>query len=160
VLAHQPTDATAEGEPRDSGVAHDSAGGGQTVRLRFAVDIAPQRTTLDPGSVVGGIDSHASYRREVYDEPIIANGGACHVVTSAPDGNLQIVLAGETHGRDRVGGPGTSGDHARAPVNSTIPNCARDVIVSVIGVNQSAPEPVDVYDGWLISPAADFDDRW
>src|SRR5262249_44402106 len=35
VLAHQPADATAEGEPGASGGAHDSAGGGQTVHLRW-----------------------------------------------------------------------------------------------------------------------------
>jgi hypothetical protein len=41
VLAHQPADATAEGEPGDSGVTHDSSGGGETVLLRLAIDVAP-----------------------------------------------------------------------------------------------------------------------
>ena len=62
VLAHQPADATAEGEPGDAGVADDSSGGGQTVRLRLAVDVAPQRTTLHPDFAVGGIDPHGSHR--------------------------------------------------------------------------------------------------
>src|SRR5262249_61891913 len=38
VPAHQPADATAESQPRDSGVAYDSACGSQTVRLRLVVD--------------------------------------------------------------------------------------------------------------------------
>jgi hypothetical protein len=46
VLAHQPADATAEREPGDSGVAHDSTSRGQTVRLRLAVEVAPERSTL------------------------------------------------------------------------------------------------------------------
>ena len=62
VLAHQPADATAEREPGDAGVAHDSAGGRQTVRLRLAVDVAPQSTTLHPGRSVGGIDAHGPHR--------------------------------------------------------------------------------------------------
>src|SRR5262245_32934023 len=109
VLAHQPADAAAESEAGDSGVAHDSAGGGQTVRLRLAVDVAPQRTALHPGPAAGGIDPHRSHRREVDDDAIVANGGARHVVASAPYGDLQIVLAGETYGRDHVAGPDASG---------------------------------------------------
>src|SRR5262249_21533423 len=98
VLSHQPADATAEGEPGDSGVAHDSTGGGQTVRLRLAVDVAPQRTTLHPGPAGGGIDPRGPHRREVDDDPVVANGGARNVVASAAYGDLQIVVAGETHG--------------------------------------------------------------
>ena len=159
VLAHQPTDATAEGEPGDAGVAHDSAGGGQTVRLRLVIDVAPQRTTLHPGPAVGGIDPHGPHRREVDDDPVIANGGARHVVASAPYGDLQIVVAGETHGRDHVGGPDASGDQARAPVDGTVPHCTGDVVVGVVGTDQPASEPVDLHDGWLLAPVADFRGR-
>ena len=48
VLAHEEADAAAEGEPGDAGVAHDAAGGGQTVGLRLVVDVAPQSTTPAP----------------------------------------------------------------------------------------------------------------
>ena len=156
VLAHQPADATAEGEPGDSGMAHDSAGGGQAVRLRLVVDVAPQRTTLHPGPAVGRIDPHAPHRREVDDDPVVANGGARHVVASAPYGNLQIVVAGETDGRDHVGGPDASGDQLRAPVNGTVPDCTGDVVVGVVGTDQPASEPVDLHDGRLLGPLADF----
>jgi hypothetical protein len=105
VLTHQPPDATAKGQAGDSGVAHDSAGRGQTVCLRLLVIVTPERTTLHPGPAVGGIDPHAPHRREVDDEPVVANGGARHVVASAPYGDLQIVVASETHGRDHVYGP-------------------------------------------------------
>jgi len=159
LLAHQPADATAEGEPGDSGVAHDSAGGGQTVRLRLVVDVAPKRTTLHPGPAVGGIDPHGPHRREVDDDPVVANGGARHVVASAPYGDLQIVVAGETHGRDHVGGPDASGDQARAPVDGTVPDCTGAVVVGVVGTDQPASEPVDLYDGWRLAPVADFRGR-
>src|SRR5262249_52700913 len=93
VLAHQPPDATAEGQPSDSSVAYDSAGGGQTARLRLVVDVTPQRTTLHPGPAVGGIDPDGPHRREIDDNPVVANGGARHVVASAPNGDLQIMVA-------------------------------------------------------------------
>src|SRR5687767_15600780 len=104
-------------------MAHDSAGSGQTVRLRLVVYVTPQRTTLHPGPALGGIDSHAPHRREVDDDPVVANGGARHVVASAPYGDLQIVVAGGTHRRDHVGGSDASGDQARAPVDGTVPHC-------------------------------------
>jgi hypothetical protein len=105
VLAHQPADAAAKGEPGDSGVAHDPAGCGQTMRLRLVVDVAPQRSTLHPGFTVGGIDPHCPHRREIDHDPVVTHGSARHVVASAPDRDLQIVGAGETHGRDHVRDP-------------------------------------------------------
>src|SRR3546814_16134217 len=68
VLAHQPADATAKGQPGDPGVAHDSAGGGQTVRLRLVVDVTPQRATLHPGPAVRGTDPPGPHRSEVRSE--------------------------------------------------------------------------------------------
>src|SRR5688572_26835146 len=128
-------------------MAHDSAGGGQTVRLRLVVDVTPQRTALHPGHAVGGIDPHAPHRREVDDDPVVANRGARHVVASAPYGDLQIVVAGETHGGGHVGGPDASGDQARAPVDGTVPHCTGSVVVGVVGADQPASEPFDLHDG-------------
>src|SRR3546814_6145648 len=87
-----------------------------SVRLRLLVDVAPQRATLHPGPAVGGIDPHCPHRREVDDYSVIADGGARYVVAAAPYGDLQIVVAGETHGRDHVSGPDASSDQVRAPV--------------------------------------------
>jgi hypothetical protein len=77
-------------------------------------------------------------------------------VASAPYGDLQIVIPGATHGRDHVGGPDASGDQARAPVNGTVPDCTGEVVVGVVGPDQPASEPVDLHDGWILAPAADF----
>src|SRR4029434_5029046 len=93
------------------------------------------------------------------DNPVVATSGARHVVASAPYGNLQIVVAGETHGRDHVGGPDASGDQVRAPVNGTVPDCTGDVVVGVVGTDYAASDPVDLHDGWLLAPVADFRGR-
>ncbi len=136
-----------------------SAGGGQAVCLRLVVDVAPQRTALHPGPAAGGIDPHGPHRRQVDDHPVVANGGARHVVASAPYGDLKIVVAGETHGRHHVDGPDASGDQVRAPVDGTVPDCTGDVVVGVVGTDQPASEPVDLHDGWLLAAVADLRGR-
>ena len=71
----------------------------------------------------------------------------------------EIVVAGETHGRDHVGGPDASGNQARAPVDGTVPHCTGDVIVGVVGTDQPASESVNLHDGWLLASVADFRGR-
>src|SRR5688572_12778002 len=66
------------------------------------------------------------------------------------------MVAGETHGRDHVGGSDASGDQARPPIDGAVPHCTGDVIVGVVGTDQPAPEPVDLHDGWLLASVADF----
>src|SRR5687768_11234226 len=140
-------------------MAHDSAGAGQTVALRLVVDVTPQRTALHPGPAVGGIDPHAPHRREVDDDPVVANGGARHVMASAPYGNLQVVVAGETYRRDHIRSSDASGDQVRAPVNGTVPDCTGDVVVGVVDTDEPAAEPVDRHAGWLLAPVAGFSGR-
>src|SRR5262249_43980966 len=132
-----------------------SAGGGQTVRLRLVIDVAPQRTTLHPSPTVGGIDPDRPHCRKVNNDPVVANGSARHVVASAAYGDLQIVVAGETHRRDHIGGPDASGDQERAPVDRTVPNCTGDVVVGVVGTDQPASEPVNLHVDWLLVPVVE-----
>ena len=80
VFAHEEADAAAEGEPGDAGVAHDAAGGGQTVGLRLVVDVAPQSTALHMRRAAGRVDPHGPHRREVDEDPVVAHRGAGHVV--------------------------------------------------------------------------------
>jgi hypothetical protein len=76
-------------------------------------------------------------------------------VASAAYGDLQIVLARETHRRHYVGGTDASGDQARAPVDGTVPECTGAVVVGVAGMDQPAAEPIDLHDRWLIAPVTD-----
>src|SRR5262245_41309578 len=135
-------------------MAHDSASGGQSARLCLVVDAPPQRTTWHPGPAVGGIASHAPHRRKVDNDPVVANGGARHIVASASYGDLQIVIASEAHRRDHVGGPDASGDQVRAPVNSAVPDCTGDVIDGVTGTNRPASERADLRDRGSLAPEA------
>ena len=156
MFAHEEAEATAEGEPGDAGVAHDAAGGGQTVGLSLVVDVAPQRTTLHQGRAAGGVDPHGPHRREVDDDPVVAHRGAGHVVAPAPDGDLKVVVAGDAHGRGHIGGPAASGDQPGAPVDGAVPHGSGGVVVGVVGGDQLAPEPVDLHRGCLLAQIADL----
>src|SRR6185312_3314535 len=116
-----------------------AAGGGQTVGLRLVVDVAPQRTALDPGCATGGVDPDGTHRREVDDDLVVADRGASHVVAPASHSDLQVVLAGEAHGRGNVGGPAASGDQPGAPVDGAVPHGSGIVVVGVVGGDQPAP---------------------
>ncbi len=128
VFAHEEADAAAEGEPGDAGVAHDAAGGRQTVGLRLVVDVAPESTTLHPGRATGGVDPHGPHRREVDDDPVVAHRGAGNVVAAAPYGDLQVVVAREAHGRDHIGHARAAGDAGRMTVDRAIPDPAGSVV--------------------------------
>jgi hypothetical protein len=110
VLAHEPADAAAEAEAADAGVAHDAPGGGQAVGLGLVVDVTPQGATLDLGRAFGWVDRDGAHRGQVDDDPVVAHGGAGHVVTPAPYRDLEVTVAREAHRRGHVGGPGASGD--------------------------------------------------
>jgi len=145
VLAREEADAAAEGEPGDTGVAHDAAGGGQTVGLRLVVNIAPQRTTLHPGRATGGVDPHGPHRREVDDDPVVAHRGTGHAVAPAPYGDLEVVGAGEAHRRDHVGHARAAGDAGRMAVNRAIPDPAGGVVAGAGRQQQlSAERSADV----------------
>ena len=128
VFAHEEADSAAEGEPGDAGVAHDAAGGGQTVGLRLVVDVAPESTSLHPGRAIGGVDRHGPHRREVDDDPVVAHSGTGHVVAPAPYGDLQVVVAREAHRRDHIGHAGAAGDAGRMAVDRAIPDPAGSVV--------------------------------
>ena len=48
------------------------------------------------------------------DDSVVANGGARDVVASATYGDLEILVASETHRRNHVGASDASGDQRRA----------------------------------------------
>ena len=126
--------------PGDAGVAHDAAGGGQTVGLRLVVDVAPQSTTLHPGRATGGVDPHGPHRREVNDDPVVAHRGAGDVVAPAPYGDLQVALAREAHRRDHIGHPRAAGDAGRMAVNRAIPDPAGSVVAGARRQQQLSAE--------------------
>jgi hypothetical protein len=75
------------------------------------------------------------------------------------NGDLQIVAASETHGRNHVGGPDASRDQPRTPVDGAVPHCTGAVVAGAFGTDQPASEPVDLQGRFLRALAADFPGR-
>ena len=56
VLSHQPADTAAQGEARDAGMGDDPAHRRQSVKLRLAVELAPEHAGLGPGGARRRVD--------------------------------------------------------------------------------------------------------
>ena len=72
VLSHEPADAAAEGEARDAGVGDDPAHRRQAVKLRLAVELAPEHAGLGPGGARRRVDPDPLHRRKVDHEAAVA----------------------------------------------------------------------------------------
>jgi hypothetical protein len=149
VLAHEPADAAAQAEAADAGVAHDAARGSQTVRLCLVVDISPQRTTLDEGRAVDGIDGDGAHRRQVDHDSVVAQRGAGHVVAPASYGDLEVAVAGEAHRCGHICGATAAGDQPRSSVDRAVPYGSGAVVVMVVGGDEVAAEPGNLDRGSL-----------
>ena len=110
VLAHEVTEAAAQGQPADAGVADDTAGGSQTVGLSGAVELAPQHPAGRGGPLRLLVDADCLHERQVDHQPVLAHGQTLNRVAAATDRNFQLVAAGEAHGTDHVVGARTTRD--------------------------------------------------
>jgi hypothetical protein len=58
-----------------------------------------------------------------------------------------VVVTGEPHGRDHVGGADASGNQARASIDGAVPDGTRRVVVRVLATDQPAAKPVNLHGG-------------
>ena len=73
---------------------------------------------LGSGGACDGIDADPFHERELKHEPGVADRIASPVVLPTADGGEQIVVTGEGHGGDDVGGSSTADDECRMPVDA------------------------------------------
>jgi hypothetical protein len=100
------------------------------------VELGPEHAGLGPRGTRDGIDPDPLHEREIEHEAGIAHRVAGHVVSPAPDGEDEFVLAGEVHGGDDVGHPGTAHDQRRVAVDHGVPELTDGVIVRVAGLEE------------------------
>jgi hypothetical protein len=140
VLAREPADAAAEREPGDAGVRDLAAGHGETVLLRRAVDVAPQRTCLRARRLPLGVDPDLAHAREVEDEAAVDRRVAGRGVATAADRQLDARLACKADDRDHVERALHARDRRRAAVDHPVPHAACLVVGRVAGPDQLALE--------------------
>ncbi len=110
VLPAQPADAAAEREAGDAGVGDDPARGRQPVELRLAVELAPQDAGLGADRARRRIDADPLHRREVDDQPAVADGRAGDVVAAAADGDFELLRSRELYGIHDIREPSALSD--------------------------------------------------
>ncbi len=93
----------------DADMADDATGGREAVALRLVIDVAPKRATLHPGRASGGVDQHGPHRQRSTTSPS-SHAAVPATLWLPPYGDLEVMVARETHRRDHIG-------HARATAN-------------------------------------------
>ena len=86
VLALEATQAAAESEPGDSGVADVAEGAGERKGLRPTVEILAESAACDPRPPDLRIDGYLAHAREIDDDPAVARREAADAVTAGPHG--------------------------------------------------------------------------
>ena len=95
MLSLQPAHPAAERQAGDARVRDHSDGADEPERLRLIVELCEERTAGGSRGAGAWIDVHASHAGEVDHDPVVAGGEAGDAVAAAPDGDEQILLAGE-----------------------------------------------------------------
>ena len=142
VLSHEPADAAAKGEARDAGVGDDPAHRRQAVKLRLAVELAPEHAGLGPGGARRRVDPDPLHRRKVDHEAAVAERMTTDAVAAGAHRHKQVTLAREANRRDDVGDSGAASDEGGAAVDRTVPDRARGVVAFVVGIDHRAADRV------------------
>ena len=138
VLPREPADPAAEREPGDARVRDLAARDGEPVRLRLAVDVAPERARLGAGDPRARVDPDGAHPREVEDDAAVDGRVAGGGVPAAADGELDARLAGVVHDRDDVDRALDPRDRRGAAVEHPVPDAPRLVVAGVAGRDQLA----------------------
>ena len=140
MLAHDPADPAAEGQPCDAGVGDDAGRHREPERLRLPVELAEQHACLGARDPALGIDSDALHRGEVDHQRVVRDRVAGERVAAAADRNGNTARAGGLDGRDHVGDPGAAGDRGRTPVDRAVPDPPVLVETRIGGTDDLAAE--------------------
>jgi hypothetical protein len=139
-LAHQVTEASAQGQATNAGVADDPAGGCHPERLALPVEMGVQATALEMNRSSQWIDPRSGHGGEVDDDPAVAEGMAGHGVPAAPHRRRQIMLPAKAHRGNHIRHTLAPGDQGRPPLHVPVPDLASGVEARVLRLDQLAGE--------------------
>src|SRR6266545_961137 len=127
-------------QPGDAGGGDNATGNRQPEGLRLAVDIPPGRPTLHAHSPSAGIDPHATHRRQIQHQPVIADAVTGDAMPPGAHRRQQLLLAGQVDRVDDVGGARALHDQARTAIHPPILDNTRLLIAVILGRQQPTPE--------------------
>ena len=131
VLAHQPAKPATEREAGDAGCRHDTAGRRQAISRGSPVVLVPAQPSLGPHAPSGRVDMNALHGLGVDHEATVGHSAPRHVVATAADRDLQVVLSRELHRIRDVGGVLAPDDDGRALVDHAVVDLTHRVVGSI-----------------------------
>jgi hypothetical protein len=140
VLGHQPSNATAESQARDTGAANDTSRRCEAVHLRLTIELLPQDATLGSCSRRPHVHVNSLHERQVDQQASIERRMSGHVVAAATDGDGEIERSCELHRGDNVGDTATASDRGWMLVDQTVVHPAPFVVARVGGLEQLSRE--------------------
>ena len=126
--------------PATPGAADDARGSREAVDLGRGIEVGPDRAGLDADAAPLGIDHQAAHRREIDDDPALAQRRSRHVVPAAADRHRQPASRRGIEGDGGIVGVDAAGDQGRAAVDGAVPQPARVVVPGPIRMDQDALE--------------------
>jgi hypothetical protein len=142
VLALQAAHTPAESQAGHAGVRDDADGTRQAEGLGLVVELGQERAAVHSRHATLGIDADASHARQVDDESSVARGEARDAVSSAPDGDRELVISSEPERGEDVGDAGRPDHDRRTPVDHAVPHDPGRVVARVVRQNDLPREGV------------------
>ena len=136
----QPAEPATDREPRHARPADDAGGSREAVDLGRGIEVGPDRARLDADLAPLGVDHEAAHRREIDDDPTLAQRRSRHVVAAAADRHRQPAAPRRARRDGGVVGVDAAGDQGRAAVDRAVPQPARVVVPGPIRIDQDALE--------------------
>src|SRR5262245_28397622 len=120
MFAHQPADAAAQREPRNTRRRNDSTGRRQAVKLSLTIEFAPCCPALRLRHFPLGIHVNALHWREIDHEASVDRGTPGDIVSAAPDRDLEAELTAKLQSIGDIGNTGTAGDQRGSLVDQAV----------------------------------------
>src|SRR6266516_7844987 len=140
VLAHEPAQAAAEGQARQTSSAYGAGGRGGSIGLRCLHKLAKPETCLSPGRLLRWIDPDAFHAREIDDHAAIADGTATDAVASTAHRNAQVMVTSKLDGSDHIDYIDAADDQSRVFVDHPVPDLPGSVIATLVRAEQFATQ--------------------
>ncbi len=135
MVAHEPADAPAKRQTRNTRGGNNPAGGGQTEGLCLVVELAPGDARFGADGAAFHIHTDAFHGREINHQPTVAESIARDVVTAAANGHQHTIGSSKIDRMDNVGNTDAAGDESRSFVDHHIKTCA-GFVVSIVARTQ------------------------
>ena len=95
------------------------------------INIAPYTTGVDPDRTGRWVNRCAAQAAEVDDEGVVPNPETATMVTTAPDGERQHVVAGVRHAGNHVGYVGAPYDREWVTIHCAVVDGSRRVVLRI-----------------------------